>query len=90
MLRPRFTRAFKRDRKRAGRRGADLDQLDAIMHHLANEKSLEPRFRDHRLRGEWKDFRECHVAPDWLLIYRIEGDEITFVRTGPHSDLFNE
>jgi mRNA interferase YafQ len=62
MLRPRFTRAFKQDRKRARRRGRDLDKLETVMRHLANEEPLEPRFRDHKLSGEWKDFRECHVG----------------------------
>jgi len=90
MLRPRFTSAFKKDRKRAHRRGEDTGKLDAIMGRLANEEQLEPRFRDHKLSGEWKDFRECHVAPDWLVIYRIVADEITFVRTGSHADLFDE
>ena len=60
------------------------------MCRLANEEPLEPRFRDHKLSGEWEDFRERHIEPDWLLIDRIGGDEITFVRTGTHSDLFDE
>ena len=59
------------------------------MARLANEEQLEPRFRDHPLSGEWKDFRECHIGPDWLLIYLIASDEITFVRTGTHPDLFH-
>jgi len=90
MLRPRFTGAFKKDRKRADRRGKNLDKLDSVMRRLANEEQVEPRFRDHKLSGEWKDFRECHVEPDWLLIYRIVADEITFVRIGTHADLFDE
>jgi len=60
------------------------------MRHLANEEPLEPRFRDHKLSGDRKNFRECHIEPDWLLIFLIVGDEITFVRTGTHSDLFGE
>jgi mRNA interferase YafQ len=90
VLRPRFTGAFKKDRKRASRRGKDLDKIDALMRRLAGEEQLEPRHRDHKLSGPWQDFRECHVEPDWLLIYAIAGDEITFVRTGTHSDLFDE
>jgi mRNA interferase YafQ len=90
MLRPRFTGTFKRDRKRAGRRGKDLDELDALMRLLANEEPLEPRFRDHKLSGSWKDFRECHIESDWLLIYPIVGEEITFVRIGTHWGLFDE
>lgn len=90
MLRPRFTGAFKKDRKRAGRRGKAVEKLDALMRRLASEEKLEARFRDHRLSGEWKDFRECHIAPDRLLIYRTHGEDITFVRTGTHADLFDE
>ncbi len=90
MLRPRFTGAFQRDRKRVGRRGLDLDKLDAVMRDLANEEPVEPRLRDHKLIGEWKNFRECHIEPDGLLIYLIVGDEITFVGTGTHSDLFED
>ena len=60
------------------------------MRRLAHQEQLEPRCRDHKLSGEWQDFRECHVEPDWLLIYSIAGDEITFVRTGTHSYLFDE
>lgn len=90
MLRPQFTGAFKRDRKRAHRRGKDLGKLETVMRRLANGERLEPRLRDHGLSGEWQDFRECHLEPDWLLIYRITSGEITFVRTGTHSDLFQK
>lgn len=90
MLRPRFTNAFKKDRRRARRRGQDVNRLDDVMRRLANEERLEPRFHDHKLTGPWSDFRECHIAPDWVLIYAIADGEITFVRTGTHSDLFTE
>ncbi|MGH7656030.1 MAG: type II toxin-antitoxin system YafQ family toxin [Gemmatimonadaceae bacterium] len=90
MLIPRFTSAFKKDRKRAGRRGKDLNRLDVIMRRLAQREVLESRYRDHKLTGEWHDFRECHIEPDWLLIYRTVASEITFVRTGTHADLFDE
>ena len=86
----RFTGAFRKDRKRASRRGKDLHKLDAIMGRLAQAERLDARHHDHKLGGAWEDFRECHVEPDWLLIYRVVGDEITFVRTGTHSDLFEE
>jgi mRNA interferase YafQ len=90
MLRPRFTSAFKKDRKRADRRGKDVERLNAVMRRLTNEEQLEPRYRDHKLVGEWQDCRECHIDPDWLLVYLVSGDTITFVRTGTHSDLFDE
>ncbi|MFN2397366.1 MAG: type II toxin-antitoxin system YafQ family toxin [Gemmatimonadaceae bacterium] len=90
MLRPRVTGAFKKDRRRAERRSQDVHKLDVVMRRLANEDQLEPRFRDHKLGGDWKGFREWHVGPDRLLIYLVRAAEITFVRTGTHSDLFEE
>ena len=78
MLHPRFTGAFKKDRKRAGRRGKTLEKLDDLMRRLARDEKLEAHFRDHKLGGEWKDFRECHLEPDWLSIYRTEADHISF------------
>ena len=90
MLRPRATSTFKKDWKRAGRRGKDLERLDRVMRRLAGEERLEPQLRDHKLSGVWEGFRECHLESDWLLIYRVQGEEITFVRTGTHADLFDE
>lgn len=79
MLRPRFTGAFKKDRKRTGRRGKDLNKLGKLMRRLASEEQLEARFRDHKLSGEWKDFRECHVQPTEPLA-RIRASETLFER----------
>ena len=90
MLRPGFTGAFKRDRRRAEKRGKALQTLDGVVRQLVMGEPPDPRCRDHRLAGEWRDHRECHVEPDWLLIYRVDGDTITFVRTGTHADLFGE
>ena len=90
MLRPRATSAFKKDWKRAGRRGKELAKLDRVMQRLANEERLEPQLRDHQLTGVWEGFRECHLESDWLLMYRVQGEEVTFVRTGTHADLFEE
>lgn len=90
MLRPRFTGVFKRDRRRAAKRGKDIPKLDAVMRRLAAEEPLEDRHRDHVLVGEWRDHRECHIEPNWLLIYLVQGDELTFVRTGTHADLFGD
>ena len=84
-----WTSQFKRDYKRAGKRGCLLDQLKKITEELADGKTLDVRHRDHPLKGFGKkSYRECHVKPDWLLIYRIEEDTIVFIRTGTHSDLF--
>ena len=63
-------------------------QLLEVMRLLANQAVLEASFKDHALKGNWKGYRECHLSPDWLLIYKVEGDILTFVRTGTHSELF--
>ena len=66
--------------------------MQAVVRLLANEKPLPERQRDHRLVGDWNDCRECHLEPDWLLIYQIDAERatLTLVRTGAHSDLFDE
>ncbi|MDY6836358.1 MAG: type II toxin-antitoxin system YafQ family toxin [Thermodesulfobacteriota bacterium] len=79
---------FKRDVKRLIKRGKDLDKLKTIIQDIVNAERLSPRHKDHQLKGPLKDCRECHIEPDWLLIYRIEGSELCLVRTGSHSDLF--
>jgi mRNA interferase YafQ len=88
VLRSGFTTQFKKDRKLAGRQGKDLSALREVMERLVREESLESRFHDHKLSGKWKGFRECHVEPDWLMIYRVAAGDITFTRLGSHSDLF--
>ena len=81
---------FKRDLKLLAKRRYNLDLLDEIVEKLAREEPLEEKNKDHALTGNYIGFRECHIKPDWLLIYRIdEGDLILFLsRTGSHSDLF--
>ena len=90
MLTPAYTRQFERDLKRLRRRGYDLPQLKTVMTSLLEEEPLEPRFRNHKLTGSWQGRWECHIRPDWLLIYKIdpEADLIIFERTGSHADLF--
>ena len=83
-----LTNRFKRDLKRAKKRELDTDRLDAIVTKLREGEELAPRYRDHALKGEWEDHRECHIAPDWLLIYQTDDDEVWLVRTGTHTDLF--
>jgi len=80
---------FKRDTKRLIKRGKDMDKLKDIIKRLVDAKRLPPRNKDHQLKGTLKDCRECHIEPDWLLIYRIEGAELCLIRTGSHSDLFD-
>jgi len=81
---------FKRDLKLAQKRGLDLARLRAVVNMLANEQPLDLKYRDHSLSGNYSGFRECHIEPDWLLIYRIESDmlELFLFRTGTHADLF--
>jgi mRNA interferase YafQ len=79
---------FKRDVKRLLKRGKDMNKLKEIIEDLVRVRELPRRTRDHALKGTLKDCRECHVEGDWLLIYRIEGSELSLVRTGSHSDLF--
>lgn len=88
MRRIKTTNQFERDYKRAARRGQDLELLKTVMRRLATGEELEPRYRDHALVGSYAGRRECHLAPDWLLIYKLTGDEIIFERTGSHADLF--
>lgn len=87
----RNTSQFKKDFKLAKRRGLNIALLKDIVTKLANGEPLEARHKDHPLSGNWIGHRECHIQPDWLLIYRIEDDilVLTLARTGSHSDLFN-
>jgi mRNA interferase YafQ len=79
---------FKADYKRCLKRGCNIDLLHAIIESLADGKRLASRYKDHPLQGEFKDCRECHIQPDWLLIYMLTNSELVLVRTGTHSDLF--
>lgn len=81
---------FKRSLKLARKRGLDIDLLDSVVEKLINGIPLENKYKDHALSGNFKGFRECHIHPDWLLIYLIEDDilTLTLVDTGTHADLF--
>ena len=80
---------FKRDVRRLKKRGKDFEKLKAVIRQLIAGEPLGPEMRDHRLKGTLRDCRECHIEPDWLLVYRIEGSELCLVRTGSHADLFD-
>lgn len=90
MLVPVRSSQFKRDVRRAGRRGKELGKLRTLLASLVEQEPLPARHRDHLLRGIWKGYREAHIEPDWLVIYRVKGEELHLVRTGTHSDLFKE
>ena len=85
---PNPTTRFERDVKRMRKRGADMERFRAVVEVLCSRRPLPAEFRDHALSGAWKGCRDCHVAPDWVLIYeRIENNLILY-RTGTHSDVF--
>jgi mRNA interferase YafQ len=79
---------FRRDVKLAQKRGKDMAKLRDIILLLVDGGILPARYRDHPLGGDWKHFRDCHIEPDWLPIYKIDGEDLHLVRTGTHSDLF--
>ena len=87
-----LTGKFKKSLKLAKKRGLDLKLLDKVITMLQNDIPLEEKYRDHELKGKYQGFRECHIQPDWLLVYRIENDllVLTLSRTGTHSDLFGK
>lgn len=91
MLTVKFTIAYKKSYKLMKKRGENLSLLEEVVDALRQGKVLDERFRDHELKGNLKGFRECHIQPDWLLIYLIENDilTLTLVDTGSHSDLLN-
>jgi mRNA interferase YafQ len=82
--------AFKKDVKRADKRGKDMAKLRAVILLMLEDAPLEPRHRDHPLKGEWLGYRDLHVEPDWVLIYKLTETELPLARTGTHSDLFGE
>ena len=90
MLKIRYSAKFKKDFKMIQKRGCNLTLFQEVVTQLSNEQPLPPKNRDHTLSGNYAGFRECHIAPDWLLIYKIESNILTLslTRTGTHSDLF--
>lgn len=88
MLKLIYTKSFEKDIKTAIKRGKDLAKLKKVIELLATKNPLPAKYKDHRLIGNFIGRRECHIEPDWLLIYKINEDSIIFERTGTHSDLF--
>jgi mRNA interferase YafQ len=85
------TNRFKRNLKCISRQNKNIDELETIVNIIAARDILPPSNRDHTLTGNYSEHRECHIEPDWLLIYRVDEDDetIILVRTGSHSDLFS-
>lgn len=90
MLTPIRSRAFRRDVRKTEKRGKDLGKLRAVLSKLIAGEPLPERYKDHPLKGDRSGFRDAHIEPDWLLIYRIHGGELQLARTGTHADLFDE
>lgn len=88
MRKLRTTTQFKRDLKKAGKRGKDPDKLRSIIAKLVAGEPLDLLNRPHRLAGDWSPCWECHIEPDWLLIWDEDEESVTLIRTGTHSDLF--
>lgn len=86
------TTGFRKDYKRIKKRGYDMSLLEAVLTELLEQSTLDARYKDHALSGNYIGFRECHIQSDWLLIYMISESELilTASRTGTHSDLFDE
>lgn len=90
MLTIKYQAAFKKDYKRIVKRGYDMRLLEKVIELLANQKPLPEKNRDHQLSGDYAGCRECHITPDWLLIYEVADEELILylTRTGSHSDFF--
>lgn len=90
MLTPVSSSRFKKDVKRAEKRKKDMGKLKTVLLLPISGAPLPAEYADHPLKGDWKGFRDLHIEPDWLLLYRIERDELQLARTGTHADLFDE
>lgn len=90
MRAPIYTKQFSKDVKLAQRRGKNMAKLKLIARSLVADEQLDPIHRDHKLIGDYALRRECHIESNWLLIYKMQGNTITFERTGTHSDLFQK
>lgn len=90
MLLPTYTRQFERDLKRMLKRGKDKEKIKKVIGLLVREEQLPQNCRDHKLAGNYQGRRDCHIEPNWLLIYKPLEQEIVFERTGSHSDLFRK
>jgi len=88
MLTPIRSSQFKRDVKRLQKRGKDMAKLRDLLGLLIEQAPLPESYQDHPLRGNWNGYRDAHIEPDWLLLYRVDGDELYLTRTGSHADLF--
>ncbi len=87
----RMSTVFKKDLKLAKKRNMNMTEINFVIKELANGNQLDKKYKDHALVGNWAGYRECHIEPDWLLIYRIDGSALLLylMRTGTHSDILD-
>ena len=92
MLTLHTTRQYRKDRNLCKKRGLKMELLDEVIQTLLEQKPLDPKYRNHELTGNFAGFQDCHIQPDWLLIYWIDGENLilTAARTGSHSDIFKK
>lgn len=90
MRQPEYSSQFKRDIKQLQKRGKDLEKLKCLLNLLIAGEPLPASYLDHPLKGGWRGYRDAHIEPDWLLIYKLSSDVVRFERTGRHTDLFDE
>lgn len=88
MLKPVYLRSFEREIEKAKKRGLDMSKIKSLLEDLINEKPLAAKHKNHKLKGNFAGYWECHIEPDWLLVYKKDDKHIYFARTGTHSDLF--
>ncbi len=84
-----FSSKFKKDFKRLPAKGEESEQIESVVKSLKNGEKLQEKFKDHKLQGKYQQHRECHITPDLLLIYKIEGKKLILTRIGSHSELFS-
>lgn len=89
MLNPVRTSAFKADVKRQQRCGKDMNKLKTLITLLVNEQEIPAEYEDHPLQGNWRGYRDAHMEGDWILIYRVDGEDLRLARTGTQQDIFS-
>lgn len=85
-----YTTQFKKDYKKIKKQNKDLSKLRVVIEKLVDRQALESKYKDHQLTGNWKGHRDCHIEPDWLLIYQLTDNALILERTGTHSELFKK
>ena len=83
-----YTNQFIKDFKKIKSQDKDIDKLKTVINLLFDKEKLDSKYKDHKLTGKYKQFRDCHIEPDWILIYKTTTDVLTLYRTGSHSELF--